>query len=434
MKISFRQALSFVLAMSVCVCCCISAAAVSFETEPKQFVEETVICLSPTTLSQDERISTQLTSSQEIQNITATYSYTFAVQEYNVERADVAVQLTLTLGDEAIPIQASGEVWAYLISEQNYLWEGPLDGVAIYNDQEWNAIVGFAKLSNSDEIQMSVTLQDFDSNLDPMAFTFGQVITPEIMQAVHDNVNIEPEIEQYNISANNDLSITAVQESEFEHYKTAYGTFSGSPVTGTGQRARLYFNDTKDLAAVSLTTYASKLNDYYYDTYNTESCIHSFSIKLEATDGAYGPDSRYSRIGGISVEDSLSETSSNVYLTAIFEDAMSLLGVPTSVISACLSGVRGSAYKDVSLFEAYMSVTFPVTEVTNFDGTSYSGAPMIASLEIADAATYVGNSPYEFTTTVRYRTPCYVGTVNPTITYTYTDVSDAVGSDTITID
>ena len=59
---------------------------------------------------------------------------------------------------------------------------------------------------------------------------------------------------------------------------------------------------------------------------------------------------------------------------------------------------------------------------------------MVACLAVSEPDAYVGNSPYEFATTLRYRTPCSIGTVNPTVTYTYTDVEDAVGSTTITID
>lgn len=151
---------------------------------------------------------------------------------------------------------------------------------------------------------------------------------------------------------------------EFVLYKSVYGDFSDSPVTGVGQRARLYFNDARDLAAVCLTTYANKLNDYYDGVLDPESCVYSFSIRRKATDGAHGP----------------------------------------------------------------------LSQVTNFDGTGNAGVPMVACLEVSEPDAYVGNSPYEFSTTLRYRTPCYVGTVNPTVTYTYTDVEDAVGSTTITID
>jgi len=62
---------------------------------------------------------------------------------------------------------------------------------------------------------------------------------------------------------------------EFVLYKSVYGDFSDSPVTGIGQRARLYFNDARDLAAVCLTTYANKLNDYYDGVLDPESCVYS---------------------------------------------------------------------------------------------------------------------------------------------------------------
>lgn len=165
-----------------------------------------------------------------------------------------------------------------------------------------------------------------------------------------------------------------------------------------------------------------------------ESCVYSFSLRLKATDGAHGPLSRYSHICNIYAEDQFPSSGGSVYLEAIFEDAMSVLGIPTSTMSAWLSGIQGEASKSLSLWEASINVRFPLSQVTNFDGTGNAGVPMVACLEVSEPDAYVGNSPYEFATTLRYRTPCSIGTVNPTVTYTYTDVEDAVGSTTITID
>lgn len=49
--------------------------------------------------------------------------------------------------------------------------------------------------------------------------------------------------------------------SHFVLLKTAYGWISTEEFSGSGQRARLYFSENSDLAAVTFTTYAQNLRD-----------------------------------------------------------------------------------------------------------------------------------------------------------------------------
>lgn len=60
--------------------------------------------------------------------------------------------------------------------------------------------MGFAKLGSSDNAQMSITLQDAAGALDPIALSFGSVVTPEMAQAVLQNAenDRQPEVRQQN--------------------------------------------------------------------------------------------------------------------------------------------------------------------------------------------------------------------------------------------
>lgn len=404
----------------------------------RRFSGEAVVCLTPEALTR-ARAETPGAAANAAEGITAAYAYRLVPSKAEHDQAEVEAEIALSFGaGDGLTIQASGEVWAYSVSDGETLWEGPLDGETWYQGRRYRVIVGFAKLGSSDNAQMSITLQDAAGELDPIALSFGSIVTPEMAQAVLQNAenDRQPEVRQQNAAwmGLGGSEAEALPRDEFVLCKSVYGDFSDSPVTGVGQRARLYFNDARDLATVCLTTYASKLNDYYDGVLDPESCVYSFSLRLKATDGAHGPLSRYSHICNIYSEDQFPSSGGSVYLEAIFEDAMSVLGIPTSTMSAWLSGVQGEASKSLGLWEASIQVRFPLSQVINFDGTGNTGVPMVACLAVSEPEAYVGNSPYEFSTTLRYRTPCYVGTVNPTVTYTYTDVETAVGNTTITID
>lgn len=70
----------------------------------------------------------------------------------------------------------------------------------------------------------------------------------------------------------------------------------------------------------------------------------------------------------------------------------------------------------------------------DFDGTNYPGLPLLVRLDVSDPEVYVGYSPYYFTTSVRYRMGETIGTVNPTVIYTYIDAADASSFAYITVD
>lgn len=364
---SYRK-IALLFSLVLLLCYGLQMAANAQMSAERRFSGEAVVCLTPEALTR-ARAEAPGAAANAAEGITAAYAYRLVPSKAERDQAEVEAEIDLSFGaGDGLTIQASGEVWAYSVSDGETLWEGPLDGETWYQGRRYRVIVGFAKRGSSDNAQMSVTLQDAAGALDPIALSFGSVVTPEMAQAVLQNAenDRQPEVRQQNAAwmGLGGSEAEALPRDEFVLYKSVYGDFSDSPVTGVGQRARLYFNDARDLAAVCLTTYANKLNDYYDGVLDPESCVYSFSIRLKATDGAHGP----------------------------------------------------------------------LSQVTNFDGTGNAGVPMVACLAVSEPDAYVGNSPYEFATTLRYRTPCYIGTVNSTVTYTYTDVEDAVGSTTITID
>ena len=60
------------------------------------------------------------------------------------------------------PITVLGTVNGYLLSNNDILWEGPLDGTVTINNISYSVIVGFAKLESDNKIQASMTIQAVD--------------------------------------------------------------------------------------------------------------------------------------------------------------------------------------------------------------------------------------------------------------------------------
>ena len=135
------------------------------------------------------------------EGITAAYAYRLVPSKAEHDQAEVEAEIALSFGaGDGLTIQASGEVWAYSVSDGETLWEGPLDGETWYQGRRYRVIVGFAKRGSSDNAQMSITLQDAAGTLNPIALSFGSIVTPEMAQAVLQNAenDRQPEVRQQN--------------------------------------------------------------------------------------------------------------------------------------------------------------------------------------------------------------------------------------------
>ena len=310
-----------------------------------------------------------------------------------------------------------------------------MDGFSTYAGEEYKVVVGFAKLEGAQAVQMSITFQEGPLGLE--TYCFGSVITPEIDCAISNWNRLQTNDHKMELKSNIDGvdMMMATEEafslpSHFVLLKTAYGWISTEEFSGPGQRARLYFSENSDLAAVTFTTYAQNLRDMY-DNNNIYVSQLSISLSTDEIDEYLGD---FSVIEDIWIDIEQENQGVTGLLIDIFMDALSLLQIPTSFIQSCLENVMGCVTKNVEMFEANVNVVFPLGQTVDFDGTNYPGLPLLVRLDVPDPEVYVGYSPYYFTTSVRYRMGETIGTVNPTVIYTYIDAADASSFAYITVD
>lgn len=92
----------------------------------RRFSGEAVVCLTPEALTR-ARAAAPGTAANAAEGITATYAYRLVSSKAERDQAEAEIALSFGTGD-GLTIQASGEVWAYSVSDGETLWEGPLDG------------------------------------------------------------------------------------------------------------------------------------------------------------------------------------------------------------------------------------------------------------------------------------------------------------------
>ncbi len=376
----------------------------------------------------DEKDSATARSTDRMQ---ANYSYTFEVSEESPNRAAVSVQAILLVDNTRIPVQAAGTIQSYQIAESDYLWEGPLDGFATYLNEPCRIVIGFAKLDSSSDIQLTITGQD--KNLAGISYVLGSVMTPEIEQAMFDyaDASTQPKI----IAQNAVCSSNAVLPEDYNLISGRYAEYDDVNNDNFSQFVRLYFSEGSNLVVFTLTTFVRELENYYshynnYVGYNHDPHIHSFSMRLIATDTAFNDESNRSHIIGMYASPEVIDSSaSNILLTVAFASVFETLAIPggtlfNTFIERCLTGLRGNVSTADTLYSASLSVEFSATQKANFDGTNYLGFPMVVKLGVDNPSVYDGNSPYQYESSVRYRVPTTLGTVNPTLVYTYLDAQD----------
>ena len=78
-----------------------------------------------------------------------------------------------------------------------------------------------------------------------------------------------------------------------------------------------------------------------------------------------------------------------------------------------------------------VSVTFPVTQHANFDGSS-PGPAIVCQLDRNNNGTYVGNSSFNMSTSLRYRT-MVVDYSSDTTNFVYTSTNDTDRDFTVTL-
>lgn len=359
-----------------------------------------------------------------------TYNYNLTPQENDPFLADVVLEFSMLVDSKTYPVSATGIVDAYQLSNGETLWEGLLRGHVEINEKIYKVLIGFAKLGSSADIQISVTIQALDNTeaIDPIIFMFGNnVITMEIYEELTEDTH---QISTGNISNGHEMefaSLTAAGTFTYVGYDFA-NFHSGANISGYAQRSRGYFNSNTNQFAVTIKSYCDNVDDYFADYGFASTAIKSFAIEL-VRDSGYSTGSFSYIIGTEKYNFDVGDLGNAVLIKPLFDDIMSLLGVPTSTISAIFDRLKGSVDEDFHSSDTTVSVSFGLLQSANFDNSGV-GVPIV--FQLGRNSGYTGNSSYTFVTSIAYRTT-YMPTGSTTAGYIYTDGYDTSKTVTITL-
>lgn len=102
-------------------------------------------------------------------------SYQYEMQTLDDgQRADVTLYLEIFIGENAYTAVAKGKINAYELPSGDVLWEGSLDGELVISDKIFNMTAGFAKVTSTNELSLSLTLQREPDTL--FALFFGDYV------------------------------------------------------------------------------------------------------------------------------------------------------------------------------------------------------------------------------------------------------------------
>lgn len=349
----------------------------------------------------------------------AIYSYTFIQSTDDTAAADVDLTFTIYMSNTAHTIDVSGTIDAYPLSSGDTFWEGLLTGSTEISGTEYKVLASFSKLDSSNAIQVSVTIQprNEDEPFGALIFTFGDdIITSWIDQELSSCSSYDEICE--------DAPVTA-SSSDFTQISYDFAYFNSSySISGFAQRARAYYDSTGNRVAITLLSYCSNVNDYFSSYGTASTTVKSFTTMLTRTGTAY---SYISGTESFDFDES-NYGSGECYILALFEDILSLLNVPSSTISAILSGLKGSVSRTVASNTASVSVSFSLLQAADFDDSS-TGLPIVFQLGYSSS----GRSYYVYQTSLTYRT-VYVASGTTTPVYIYIDAYDASASIGLTVE
>lgn len=336
-----------------------------------------------------------VSQSNTISNNAVEYSYTMSEDTLMGDTANVTLSFRAYVDQLLVEAETSGVVDKYTLSTGQVLWEGPIRGITTIDGVEYKVIVGFAKLDDSEAVQISVTIQSFDEDMiiDPIVFAFGSdIVTNEMYQELLNgaatSVDAFNSSNQLDARASGSYSLKGTTSANFK--TNGFGT-----VPGTAQTSRVYYDSTDHRVALSVQSYCANVNAYYSKSGIAGTTVRTLNYQLvrsSSTSNSY-------IAGTESFDFNTNNFGSSAILMPLFEDILSLLGVPTSTISTVFSSLKGTVTQQHNTNNTTVTVSFGATDNADFDKLS-TGVPIVFQLGRSSA----GTSQYTATTNISYRT------------------------------
>lgn len=337
-----------------------------------------------------------------------TFQYSFT--EIDTNRAKAEVNASVEYAGIEFPICASGYVDKYVLST-GILWEGALDGTATIGNENYDAIIAFAKLDNSPDVQLSATISGNEDIPGSCYLLFGSdLITFSMQEELFQNAQNNEKVSDYNTASNISTSKVA------QPVTTAYGSFKTSPTIRRGQTAKAYF-DKGSIISISLGSDCEKLEEHFKESgIQPTSYVDTAHIELICDDS----DARYhSWIVGMLQFDDYGADPKTILIKPLLEDICSVAGIPTSVLDSIFSTLKGSVTARYNTNVSSVTFEFGRDDKANFD----TGGAVVAFQMDRNNTGYTGPSGYTMHTELRYVT--HLADIDAhTIRYVYTNTTD----------
>ena len=375
---------------------------------------------------------------------TIEYDYEMLVLEDEIS-AIVSAYIKINVGNKTYTSFVYGDIYAYTLPSEDVFWEGALDGSMDIDNSRYNVIVAFAKLESSEEVMMGITIDN--GNAPFVAISFGNnLINGEVKDFLLDRASVNnEEINAIGIIENDsnffgnppDASVMVIDPNPSYMEDISDGMGTGSDIGENGEykyqslknikheasnytayQSGVYFDKTKNLLMVTVKPFSSKTQSFAQKNYVDEggydfvqTTLYSLGIELVLTDV---PGANYAFISNIdkpqaTVDINNFYNDANVLLRPLFDDILSLIGVPTSTISAIFNSLRGKVVANDSRLIANIDIRFPLIQLGNPNQVEDLEHGLPIRFQLAKgSSSYIGDTPYTVNTYVVYRVTCQV--------------------------
>lgn len=338
-----------------------------------------------------------------VTNSTARFSYVFELDEDRCDKAFVIADITLQIDGIDTNAHVEGEVRATKLSTDTF-WEGPLLGKINVNDNLFDVTVGFSKMERSNDARLTMTIVN-DNGFTSLAFG-EQVFTESEASEIIAIRNEKSASLQHNLNALSSSATEDVYSSDFTLRSNQFTNYQYSTMQYYSLRARAYYSDSTNRFAITTKSYASYLTDYYntiippdpyHYYYSAVTSINNFSISLRRND--------YSASCIVGIENPKISGSSygSDMLSAMFEDIMSILGVPIATIRAMFGNIIASfSVSQDAMYSNERSIrfTFGTFDYVDFDNSDV-GVPIV--FQIIPVTGSPTTSQYEYSSDMTYK-------------------------------
>lgn len=400
-------------------------------TNPRQYFDTSVQILIP-------EFFESLFSSAEVDEIG--YDYSMLINDTH-DAASIKLAFDLYINGHVYYGSADGEVDAY-DGETFFLWEGMLKGNLDIDGVDHPILVGFAKEDSIDAVQLSITIKSFPSHNNQFTILIAgeNVITDEMIDIFH-STTPQDDIANVNGSISvEDISPDGVMPCGFggdlgnweddepvnhggyvlEVYKPSY---LDNSCTYKSVAMTAYFNSSRNTVALLLDSYTNNVSEYTKGGANitVTTSIASVGYTLTCNEST---DSSYSYIAGIEKFAFNDEDVGvpNVYIISLFEDILSLFGVPSSTIGSVLSSSKGEVNIAGFTNERSVNIEFAIGSRPQLERLN-NGLPIVFQLA-KGTGLYTGNSSYTAKVDISYHVLTTIfSNGQPVNISTYTDAS-----------